>query len=152
MSQSLYYGQVVKENFFSDGKSRGPLSARAVLKIANSFFFSISNLPKVYGNFCKNDAANPRHSLTCMLMVGLRLLSPVVEFPSICSSKFVPDSQLFFPQRQFLSSPNWSMVVALKAFWGARVTEVTNMRMCIVSWMTDSCSKLLYRWPLEWNI
>ena len=99
---------------FSDGKSRGP--PRAVLKIANSFFLSISNLSKVYANFCKNDAANPRYSLTCMLIVGLRLISPVVEFPSICSSKFVPDSQLFFPQRQFLSSPNWSMVVALKAF------------------------------------
>ena len=68
------------------------------------------------GYICKTVAANPQYSLTCMLVVGLRLLSHVVEFPSICSSKFAPDSQLFFPQRQFLSSPNWSMVVALKAF------------------------------------
>ena len=68
------------------------------------------------GYICKTVAANPQYSLTCMLVVGLRLLSHVVEFPSICSSKFAPDSQLFFPQRQFLSSPNWSIVVALKAF------------------------------------
>ena len=142
-----------QRNFFSDGKSRGPLSARAALKISNSFLFlSISNLSKVYGNFFKTDATNPQYSLRCVLLVGLRVLSHVVEFPTICSSKFAPDSQLFFPQRQFFSSPNWSVMVALKAFWGARVTEVRNMRMCIVSWMTDSCSKLLYKWPWEWNI
>ena len=86
-----------QRNFFSDGKSRGPLSARAALKISNSFFLSISNLSKVYGNFCKTDATNPQYSLTCVLLVGLRVLSIVVEFPSICSSKFAPHSQLFFP-------------------------------------------------------
>ena len=97
-------GKQSKKFFFSDGKSRGPLSARAALEISNSFFFSIANLSKVYGNFCKTDATNPQYSLTCVLLVGLRVLSHVVDFPSICSSKFAPDSQLFFPQRQFLES------------------------------------------------